>query len=239
MVDLARQEVARIRPEVVFSGESFEECSGIELPLMCNYTLTDMDCPLAMAVYGDRLDPFGYLTTRSELARNRLSWRMKLAEQFVYGMLIGTAFGRPSAEDADIVSLTRNLAQARNEAWRYLQAGRMMHPPELDGDNPMVTAVWETYGTGTRTITRPTVRASSWLAEDGTAALVFVSVAEKPVRLRWSVARKDLGLVGDKLRLWTIRPVSQAGPVRLEGATLSHEVTVPPLDATVLKLAPA
>jgi hypothetical protein len=239
ILELARHAAQRSNPAIVFSGEGIEECTGIELPLLCNHTLMDMDCPMAMAVYAERLDPYGYMTTLSEYRKDPMSWRTKLAEEFVYGMMVGTAFGRPSEHDTDIIALMRELAGARLAARDYLALGQMMHPPQLTGENPDVTSVWETYGSATRRVTRPTVRASSWLARDGTAAIALASVAERPLSVTWSVKAADLGLTADRLEAQRTWPAGETRRTLVSGLVLQGEVTVPALGAAVVRLSSA
>jgi hypothetical protein len=235
----ARRAASAVNPALVLSGEGFEECTGIELPLLCNHTLMDMDCPMAMAVYADRLDPYGYMTTTSEYRRDPMSWRMKLAEEFVYGLLLGTAFGRPSAQDRDVVALVRDLAGARVAAAEYLATGEMMHPPRITGTNPDVTCVWETYGPATRRITRPQVRTSSWLARDGSAAVAFANIADRPATVGWALSVADLGLASGTVQVEQVWPAgATVPPLTLKGPVLGSEVTVPALGALVLRLKP-
>ncbi|MBI3922947.1 MAG: hypothetical protein HY318_16115 [Armatimonadetes bacterium] len=238
MMTRAREQAAMTNPDLIFSTEDASECYGFEAPFVCNRTLSDMDCPMLMAVYADRLDPFGYNMTDAEYRNDPMSWRTKLAEEFIYGMKIGCMFPDKPESKPDILTLLKNLATARIAAAKYLSVGQMMHVPTLHGANPSINTLWGDYGRPDKAMTRPAVRASSWLASDGTAALVFVNVAETPATLRWSVSRSDLRLPGGSCLLRETYPAPRGKPVVVQGEMLVGTARVPGLNATVLSLQP-
>jgi hypothetical protein len=235
----ARQEVAKTNPNIIFSMEDSTECYGVEAPLVCNRTTSDMNCPMLMAVYADRIDPYGFNMIDQEYRKDPMTWRMKCAETFIYGMQLGAFFtGKPKGKP-EMITFLRMLGSARVQARKYLSVGRMMHPPTLIGDNPPITAEWETYGVPKKAVTRPTVRASSWLAADGTAALAFVNQGNTPMALQWAVKAADLGLSpAAAYAVRTFYPAETGHRARLTGPVLTGDVTVPKLGAIVLSITP-
>ncbi|MFH0796767.1 MAG: DUF6259 domain-containing protein [Candidatus Omnitrophota bacterium] len=226
---MARQQVAQARPDCIFATEDATECYGFEAPLVCNRTLSNMNTPMFMAVYADRIDPFGYITMDYEYTADPMSWRTKMAEEFIYGMQGGCMFLHKATGKADMISLVTKLAQARNAAAKYMSIGQMMHPPSLSGQNPTINTQWGSYITGypLQAISRASVRASSWLAADGTAAIAFVNVQDYPITIGWSIASPgDSGLGNGSYTRRQVYPVENP-PVDVPLRSLNDTVTVP------------
>jgi len=120
-----------------------------------------------------------------------LAWRMRAAQQLVFGEQIGW-FNLRLLNEAMPMAFIRQLAWLRWRLRRYFYAGEMARPPKLEGRIPHLRANWEWHASQDNPwVSSDALMCSAWRMLDArSVALLFVNVSDEPidVSLRWNAA---------------------------------------------------
>lgn len=144
--------------------------------------------PLFPAVYGDKVRLFS--RAYNFAGDKALVFRMKMAQQFVFGEQIGWL--DPGVyKDEKIGPYLRRLAKIRWQLRDYFR-GRMVRPPIVAGAVDDVTGDWA-WG-GSRIVTLKAVQAGAFQSETGEVALVITNLSDKPQKFELRVPLVEYGL---------------------------------------------
>jgi hypothetical protein len=144
--------------------------------------------PAFSAVYADQIRLFGRAYRGGKSAE--LANRMKAAQQLVFGEEIGWV--DPGIVHQASGVFLKACAQMRRDLRPYLAGGRMLRPPAVVGDNPMLTADWQ--WSGDWPVTQPALQTAAWRAGDGSVALLVTNAG--PAALHAVLSPRDLGFHG-------------------------------------------
>ena len=166
-------------PEVILTTEENAECwiDLFDALLLVNTPMDQEIIPLFLAVYSGRVINYGFLYYSADEPSNALSFRFKLAQNFIYGSQLGWI--RPTnimAKGAEReAAFLKKLIQARREARDFILSGEFLGLPEVGGDNPPVIVDGNCAFGGTYSKKPPSVIASAWRSERGELGMLVVN----------------------------------------------------------------
>lgn len=185
--------------------------------------------PFFPAVYADKIRLFSRAYRyRGDKA---LVFRMKLAQQFVFGEQMGWL--DPNVwKEKEIGPYMRRLGRIRWALRAYFR-GRMLRPPALSGRIDDVTGDWAWHRK--TIVTMKAVQVGAWRAEDGRVAVVVTNLSRKPQKATLRLPIDEYGISPRASITW----LSESGPVNRQPARLSAgavTLTLAPGDAWGLLL---
>lgn len=188
-----QEDIAQVSPEKMLTTESNAEAYArfFDTYLMCN-SLGDGLVPLFPAVYGSKILGFGrYMSAEDWDAPQSLA--QKQGQLFVWGTQLW--WSRPDVIEHEIAGpWLRELARLRFQVREFFNAGRMLAPPVLEGNDATVTADWHR---GELEATTPAVLASAWTVADGRMLVPMVNCSEEPQRVVLRLEAANWELSGD------------------------------------------
>lgn len=195
LIENCKRKARGINPEVIFTTEDSAE------PYMDLFEgfLAFNDCniapdliPMFQYVYS------GYCMTYGRCFNaNRLAFRMKNTQMFLWGEQIGWfAPPNPDAFQTPEAEYIRQLCDAlmQTDVRKYLFYGEMIRPPVLEGDIPIFSTQWKT---NQRNTDMPAVAHSAWKAEDGSVGLVFANMDGEEHNINYYINMNELDLPED------------------------------------------
>ena len=158
----------------------------------------DGQVPAFPAIYGGAIQMFGR-AYRGGPSRE-LALRMKAGQQLVFGEQLGW-IGPGVVNRERSARYLRRLVRLRRRFRRYFTEGRMMRPPELQGDVPTVRADWRWQGEWP--VRTDAVLAGAWAQPDKNEAVVFfVNVSrDETVEAQYECLPRRLGVDADPVRV--------------------------------------
>lgn len=158
----------------------------------------DNAVPAFPAVYNEAIVTFGcdYAGKYANPDEANLAFRMKSAQQFIYGEQLGWLnsdyFFKRLNEDSR--SYFKNLVRLRHQKQKYFYAGEMERPPNLTGNLPTVTADWKWLG-HPRPVTTSSIMTASWkLEQEEKLILIFTNVSDRTVSASFNFDPKTYGI---------------------------------------------
>jgi hypothetical protein len=231
LVERAREEAREINPDAILTTEDHAEpfLDVFDGLLTCNSVFIAPELiPLFNLVYSGYMITFGRYDGKA--------FAMKNAQMFLWGTQLGW-FG------ADVLSVNspearylRELAHAFSAARRFLLFGEMLRPPEIEGDNPKLSALWRE---GQRPVEMPAVGCTAWRAPDGSLALAITNCDSKSHSIRYEIDVTDYGLPANA----RYRTRKIAGNVEEEESLydverITKEHDLPGMSVLVLEISP-
>jgi len=222
-----RTELKKLNPEVMLCGEDWAEYSIDLLDTSLEYAYDDTDAPLMQAVYHGYTLVFGTgMYAPGEI--------MKLGRWWLLGGQNGwTRYGSnlnkpPDAEWTKRGLYYRKLLRCHWEfANPYLAYGRMLRPPRVEGDLPVVHKHIRA------------VEGTAWLAPDGSVGVFLLNYDDKPHEFQWSVDLNEIAKLDSsqtlKVSRWTEgQGARTAGQTR--GGVITRKAKIEPWGLIALKL---
>jgi hypothetical protein len=186
--------------------------------------------PLFPAVYGDKVRLFSRAYNFS--GDKALVFRMKMAQQFVFGEQLGWLDPNVWKEEK-IGSYLRRLAKIRWHLREYFR-GRMLRPPTVLGDVEEVSGDWA-WG-GSRIVTMKAVQAGAFMNNAGEVAVVVTNLSEKPQKFELRIPLVEYGLADNTSFVrWGENGIEDRGLETIEDQRLEMELG--PMEAYGLVLA--
>ena len=145
--------------------------------------------PAFSAVYADQVALFSR-AYRGGQTRD-LADRMKAAQSLCFGEQLGWL--NPDVVNRASGPFLRTCAQLRYQLADYLAHGRMLRPPTVTNQLPVLTADWAWRNEWP--ISLPAVQTAAWRAKDGRIVLLFANftTAEQSVTFKFDPAEYGLG----------------------------------------------
>ncbi|MDO5580860.1 MAG: DUF6259 domain-containing protein [Planctomycetia bacterium] len=164
--------------------------------------------PAFPTVYGGTVQMFG-----RSYSGNAAAWRMKAAEELVFGEQIGW-FTINITKDPDKFDFIKDLVQLRSENVEYFYKGEMARPARFLDPIPMITEDWQ-WSNKPCPVTNDAVRTSTWrildyaAAEKGiikvrSALILFSNPTDQICKSRIALDLTELGLPSGHFRLQKI-----------------------------------
>ncbi|MCE5218174.1 DUF6259 domain-containing protein [bacterium] len=188
--------------------------------------------PLFAAVYGGRLQMF----SRSYGGSDKLSYRMKAAQEFVFGEQLGWIGAPVLLKDLEVTgSFFRRLARLRYALVPYLARGEMAHPPVVEGEVPEVTADWAWHGP--TMVTDSALQRGAWKSQDGKLVVLLVNVLDKPLQVTLKMDGTRYGFAKGSTLSVTPRSEDGSGTAMTRPATFDLPVELPAYGAIAYEIA--
>ncbi len=228
---LIRTECRKLNPDFMMCGEDWAEWCIDLLDTSLEYGYANTDAPLMQAVYHGYTLVYG---TGQRLPQTN----MNLARWWLLGGQNGwTRFGpllagthpteSPDAEWTRLGRYYRTLLRCHWEFARpYLAYGRMLRPPKVEGDLPVLHEHIRA------------VEGTAWLAPDSSVGVFLLNYDDKPHEFQWTADLNEIaGLdASQTLRMSTWSQdtgVSDAG--QTQGGVTTHQATIEPWGLIALK----
>lgn len=166
-------------PDVILTTEENAECwiDLFDALLLVNTPMDQEIIPLFLAVYSGRVINHGFLYFSADEPANAPSFRLKLAQNFIYGSQLGWI--RPKnimAKGAEReAAFLKKLVLARREARDYIISGEFLGLLEVGGDNPSIVVDGKCAFGGTYSKKVASVLASAWRSERGELGILVVN----------------------------------------------------------------
>lgn len=144
--------------------------------------------PAFSAVYGGAIQMFGRAYRGG--ATKDLAFRMKAAQQLVFGEQIGW-FEPDIASQPQNLTFLKKVIKSRSLIRSFFVSGEMARPPHLEGKIPSVKADWQ--WSGEWWVTTSSILTGAWQFNNETA-LIFANVSDQTVNATLCLKPGDYGL---------------------------------------------
>ena len=144
--------------------------------------------PAFGAVYGGSIQLFG----RNYVSTDPIDFKMTLAQSFVWGEQLGwfsTDILSNLPRNSSIFPFLRQVVWLRNQFSSYFYMGEMARAPRLTGENPILTAHWQSG-----TVEYPAVMCGAWtIPSQNKTLLLFANYSTEDVQLGLECPLKEWG----------------------------------------------
>ena len=237
---LMRTELKKLNPDVMICGEDWAEWSIDLLDTSLEYGYGDTSAPLMQAVYHGYALVYGtgmYITPPGDVEANPRNlgrwWLLGNQNGWTHGA--GVQLTKPSnAEWAKRGRYYRKLLRCHWEFARpYLAYGRMLRPPKVEGELPVIHKIKG----GSQEIRA--VEGTAWLAPDGSVGVFLLNYDHKPHEFQWSVDLNEIAKI-DASQTLDISSWTEGQGARTAGQTpggvITRKAKIGPLGLIALKL---
>ncbi|MBR7120826.1 MAG: hypothetical protein IKC94_01115 [Lentisphaeria bacterium] len=234
LMTLLRNAGRQINPDFCITTESFWEgnlhCLDAVMCVNSPSAYLEGDrvtaIPLAPAVYHDYALLFATHYGRGDLTGNAAGLIAKTSQALLWGIMPGWELPHAMYRFSDpqrVLQTSKRRMEAYDAGRKFLQYGKMLRPPQISGDNPMLDIPW---GIGWReavyTVRSHAVTAAAYTAPDGTLGIILYNQSEKPHEI--SVALDDPEYASDNRIFQVVYPADCR--FSLSGNTLT--LNIPP-----------
>ncbi len=140
--------------------------------------------PLAPAVYHDYALLFATHYGRGDLAGNAAGLIAKTSQALLWGIMPGWELPHAMYRFSDperVLRTSKQRMEAYDAGRKFLQYGKMLRPPVISGNNPVLDIPW---GIGWREavyhVKSPAVTAAAFAAPDGNLGIILYNLSETP-----------------------------------------------------------
>ena len=231
-----RTEIKKLNPDAMLCGEDWAEWSIDVLDTSLEYGYVDTSAPLMQAVYHGYSLVYGtgmYFPGRVESNPGNLGRWWLLGGQngwTRYGLrLVGKdPINSPDAESTKLGRYYRKLLRCHWEFARpYLAYGRMLRPPKVTGDIPIIHKEIRA------------VEGSAWLGPDGSVGVFLINYDDKPHEFQWTMDLNEIAKLDASQTLnissWDQEQgISDAG--QTAGGVITRKAKIAPWGLIALKL---
>lgn len=235
LLERIQTDSAQVSADKMLTTESNAESYArwFDTYLMCN-SLGDGLVPLFPAVYGSKILGFGRYMERADWDDPQ-ALAQKQGQLFVWGTQLW--WSQPGVVDHEFAGpWLRDLARLRYRVREFFNAGRMLPPPVLEGNDSLVHADWHRRDLSATT---PAVLATVWGLADGRLLVPLINCSEDVQSVTLVFDPRDYGLGADAtFTVQRLGPVTGDDLGAWRGPT-RHEIELTGVEAAALVLTPA
>jgi len=228
--EMLRTELKKLNPDVMLTGEDWAEWTIDVLDTGLEMNKAATNAPLLHAVYHSYANVFGGHQNATDRVLVGRHWLLGGQNGW-----FGPELAYASEPYAHIGLYYRKLLRCHWEfAQPYLSYGRMLRPPKISGDLPIITRK-----TGYADLVVAAVEANAWLAPDGSVGVFFLNYTDEPHEFEWTADLAEIanltGAYKLKITSWAEgKGESQAGEI--QGGVIIRNQTIEPWGMIALKL---
>ncbi|MFO7973059.1 MAG: DUF6259 domain-containing protein [Candidatus Hydrogenedentota bacterium] len=193
----------------------------------------DHAVPAFAAVYGGKVVMFG----RADRGNDLQAHLARTGQALVWGEQLGWYGTDYMDRMPRAAEYLRRCVRVRNHLLTQLAHGRMLRPPDVEGEIPEITANWA-WGNGDWPVTTRALQTGAWTAEDGSVAIIFANTVEQPLTFSWVLNGNDYPLKGETIPCKRVTEEGSAADDPMAAGS-KQTVTLEPLDVTAYLLTPS
>lgn len=240
-----QKEILKAKPDLLKNRMLTTECNMEPQAAIFDGYLTwhwqfDHSVPAFPVVYGGVVQMFG-----RSYGGNPLAWRMKAAEELVFGEQIGW-FSLNVMKDPQKFPFIKEIVDLRTKKVEYFYKGEMIRPIRFKDPIPQITEDWKWSGANWP-VTADAVRTSTWRQLDfyarqkgitkvNSVLILFSNYTENTYKSRISLNLTEMGLKSGHFKIRRIDARSEK--TNLPESILSEKLEFPANSSWALELIP-